>query len=140
MDWGCGEGRALNDLAKKFKDKVNLYGFSRDKYLKWNQRNKSIAFIQETAENSARFFSKGSIDLVFSHRMAEHVPWPEFLSTFSQLAERLSVGGCIVMDSMQKWAPTLKMATEELKRSIKGKRGKFEIVSTNSHTIISRTG
>ncbi|MEK6942103.1 MAG: hypothetical protein AABW85_04575, partial [archaeon] len=65
LDWGCGTGKALNDLHKMFGEKVKLYGFSKDSFPEW-VGSKHTAFIQEETNVSPRFFKKGSIDLIYS--------------------------------------------------------------------------
>ncbi len=101
LDWGCGNGRALRDIARKFKQNVKLYGFSKDSFSDWNRSKNQITFIQETSENTTRFFSKVSVDLIYSHYGLNHLyEQPKFEKFAGDLIERLSVGGVLVFNAM----------------------------------------
>lgn len=100
LDWGCGKGAALRGLARKFNDKVRLYGFSADSYKEWgpeNSANLQIAFIQETAENSHRYFKPNSVDLIFSRLGLVKVKYEKyFFQLLAQLSSKLSTNGMLV--------------------------------------------
>lgn len=66
VDWGCGNGTALQDLQRKFGDSVSLFGISVDSYAEWKEPG-AITFLQRNAKNSWRYFKPGSVDLMYSH-------------------------------------------------------------------------
>ncbi|MFH1478247.1 MAG: hypothetical protein ABIG92_00545 [Candidatus Omnitrophota bacterium] len=54
VDWGCGAGIALNDIAKKLKEKginnVRLIGFADQYHSAWEKADESITFILDEAK------------------------------------------------------------------------------------------
>ena len=103
LDWGCGAGIALHMLDEIFGRQVELYGFSKDHYAEWSGNSKNIAFIQETANNSPRFFKERSIDLIYSFFGINHLLGSQnFYELLGQLLKKLSKKGRFVISRLDR--------------------------------------
>jgi SAM-dependent methyltransferase len=65
VDFGCGEGQAIHELAKN-NPHIKAYGFSKESYSKWIE-DKHTKYIFGDANNFKRYFKENSIDFLFSH-------------------------------------------------------------------------
>ncbi len=95
LDWGCGKGNALTELAKTNKN-VKCYGFARDSHNEW-RNNSHVKFIQNDAESLFRYFKNGSLDLVISRLGLLHLG-NGFFDYAVRVSEKLNQGGVLVSD------------------------------------------
>jgi len=65
LDWGCGTGRAIVNLASRF-PQISAIGFSDISYGQWKGTNKA-KFIHDTKERLLRLVKNGSVDVIYSH-------------------------------------------------------------------------
>lgn len=93
VDWGCGTGKAITELAAKCQKEANCYGFAQDSYREWKE-SLSVKYIQAEAWDFPRYFKDNSIDLMFSFSAFElneptlHGPWP-YIGTDAYLVKYL---------------------------------------------------
>lgn len=76
LDWGCGRGVALADLAKILPaNKVSLIGFSADTYPEWLSlsKKKNIIFLNSSAPVLERYLRSHPVDLIFSNLGLVHL-------------------------------------------------------------------
>lgn len=93
IDWGCGEGVAINEIARKF-PKAGCYGFSDVSYKNWN-KVKKVKFIHATANDFFRYFKNESVDLVYSFLGLDFIEI-RFKKYIENIVPKLKVGGKIV--------------------------------------------
>jgi trans-aconitate methyltransferase len=74
VDWGCGNGRAISELAKKFGKKIAAYGFSKDSFKEWRGIS-NAKLVQATQEDILRYLKDNSVDLLFSNWGLHHFFW-----------------------------------------------------------------
>ncbi len=70
VDWGCGSGKAISELARLAKElspNLRLIGYSDQIYRDWNEAPENVTFILDTADQLPGYFNDGDIDLVVSH-------------------------------------------------------------------------
>jgi len=72
LDWGCGRGRGISGLAKKYGPNIKAYGFSKDSYKKWLKID-DVKFIHATAEDLFRYLKNDSVDLIYSRLGLSHL-------------------------------------------------------------------
>lgn len=77
LDFGCGEGTALQDLHRKLQDagirNVRLIGYSDLAYRAWLSAPPGITFIYDIEDAIDRYFAAGEVDLIYSHFGLHHV-------------------------------------------------------------------
>lgn len=66
LDWGCGKGTAITQIAMNNRSIVDAYGYSFERYPAW-EKNKFVDFIWEDSHRMLRVFKPGSIDLILSN-------------------------------------------------------------------------
>lgn len=66
LDWGCGKGTAITQIAMNNRSTVDAYGYSFERYPSW-KKNKFVDFIWEDSHRMLRVFKPGSIDLILSN-------------------------------------------------------------------------
>lgn len=66
LDWGCGKGTAITQIAMNNRSTVDAYGYSFERYPAW-KKNKFVDFIWEDGHRLLRVFKPGSIDLILSN-------------------------------------------------------------------------
>ena len=130
LDWGCGEGLAISQLAGKYGKKVNAYGFSKDSFENWTKiRNAKL--IHATKEDLLQYLKDNSVDLVYSHIGLKYlfpngyrsfVPVEEGVEYLRKLLKKVSPGGKIVFDAEQS-----SVIIEKLKQAL-GKKAKVELI------------
>lgn len=94
LDWGCGQGQAIEEVGKHFGERVRAYGFSKDSHKEW-KRATHAKLILNTADRMLRYFKPGSIDLIYSHFGLYHYHPAPYLV---KLVTRLKPGGKIVFN------------------------------------------
>lgn len=72
LDWGCGEGTALLDLAHSMHAKgirnLRLVGLSDAYFHAWqNVYSNEVTFILDHADNLHHYLSEGEVDFIYSH-------------------------------------------------------------------------
>ncbi len=72
FDWGCGDGTAATQIAKRFGDKVEVIGCSDIAFKEWIGNDK-VRFIHETKEGTLRYIKNNSMDFIFSHQGLYHL-------------------------------------------------------------------
>lgn len=96
VDWGCGSGRAIEELGLATKGVARCLGVSDESFVEWNGRA-GVEFIHASTGSWARFFKPGSIDVLFSHHGFEHVLSEkgahEFAVRVFDAVKRLKPGG-----------------------------------------------
>ena len=99
IDWGCGNGRAIKELAEKYKGKVYAYGYSGDSYTEWGG-NQNVKFIHATKEDLLRYVKDSSVDLIYSHLGLDYLfgkrlsaKTQEAIDYIAKLVPKLSKGG-----------------------------------------------
>ncbi|GEM_PF-6802767 len=100
VDWGCGTGRAIEELTDRFKDQVLAYGYSRDSYDLW-AISERVKYIQATAEDLPRYLQKlPPIDLIYSYMGYYHFDSKlnrvQSATYLAKLAQKLAPGGMLV--------------------------------------------
>lgn len=66
LDWGCGKGTAITQLAMNNRSMVDAFGYSFERYPAW-KKNKFVDFIWEDSHRLLRVFRPNSIDLILSN-------------------------------------------------------------------------
>lgn len=103
LDWGCGNGNAINELAEKCGEMVHAYGYSKDSYKEWVNSDK-VKFIHATKEKLPRYLKNNSVDLIYSHIGIGHTfisYWGEIdqqVAYIKKIVPKLSKGGRLVFD------------------------------------------
>lgn len=106
LDWGCGAGTTIRELAREYGDKVHAYGFSKDSYNEWEHID-NAKLIQATMEDLPRYFKNDSVDLIYSKLGLDHVLGSKTSvdRVLTPLLAKLSPGGKLVFDV--DWNPGL---------------------------------
>jgi len=105
VDWGCGTGKLLNNIAAKlkdvlpdFKNHVRLIGFA-NMYLKeWEKSDSSVIFILDTADNFPRYFSKEEIDIVISYMGIFHLEPDQYKEQMEAMFPLLHHNALVIHD------------------------------------------
>lgn len=117
LDWGCGKGQAIDELAKG--QPVHAYGYSVDSYKEWNN-SKNTKFIHSTNEDLLRYFKDGSIDIIYSYLAMAHMFSKSIESRKSKrainhicsLTRKLSKGGILGFDLFSEIGKPLSLELE----------------------------
>lgn len=105
VDWGCGDGSALKDIAQYLAEKsitnVQLIGFSNIYYNKWEEDfgYENVSFILDRAENFKDYFNDSEIDFVFSHKGLAHLNSQDYTAHMQSISTVMSHGGIILHDT-----------------------------------------
>jgi SAM-dependent methyltransferase len=94
VDWGCGAGTSITELAKKFHDKAHFYGFGDVFYEDW-RRNEQVKFVHGIGTDFPRYFKKNSIDIIYSFSSLSHEFTPDYMK---KILPALKIGGIIITD------------------------------------------
>jgi len=138
VDWGCGIGNAISNLAAKF-PKAETYGFSMHSYKEW-LGNKNTKFILSRDSRFRRYFKKESVDVIYSHLGFFHLP--NSFEHVKVILPCLKKGGILITDIP---GDSLKLKSIELdgmKFSIKEKiweePSKDFLTPTHRHVVVVR--
>lgn len=115
VDWGCGKGTAISELARK-NPKAKFYGVSDQFYPNW-LRIKSAKFIHAPAEDFFRYFKNNSIDILYSSAAIEYLKekLPDYVK---MLLPKLRKSGVLALNLPQKQV----IEINETVKNIKGIR------------------
>ena len=91
LDWGCGRGTALTEIAKLFPES-RCYGFSAEFYDDWRS-NESATFIHAVREDLPRYLKDNSVAVIFSHVGMTRLGNDEFLDELDKILPKLKRGG-----------------------------------------------
>jgi len=101
IDWGCGEGAMLNEVAKQLRHaeltNVKLYGFSDLYFSIWSQNDSMINYIYDDMEHLI-YHDIPRVDLIISHFGLFHVE-DKIIKHFNDLRYILNDGGLIVYNT-----------------------------------------
>ena len=105
VDWGCGNGRALNDIAEQLEirkiDNIKLIGFGNGLFPEWKNVNKKVSFIFDDSDNFFKYFSEGQIDFIYSHFGLIHIkPDGKFIKYIDKIKPYLNNNGEIICCSL----------------------------------------
>lgn len=99
LDWGCGAGETINELARKTPG-IMTYGYDHKHYRSWT-RNPRVAFIQESPYRMLRFIKNRSMDLIYSNFGLIHflttLDTPKMVDYIESLSQKLKTEGVMVM-------------------------------------------
>jgi len=101
LDWGCGEGRALDDLAYELRrngvKNVRLIGFSNMYFTEWREIDNEIRFIFD--DRLAPHLQESSVDLVYTYLGLVHtqgsIYYAEYLKEINHIMKE---DGLLVTD------------------------------------------
>ncbi|MBI2529574.1 MAG: methyltransferase domain-containing protein [Candidatus Diapherotrites archaeon] len=96
LDWGCGNGRAIKRLGRKFNGRINAYGYSDMLYKGW-QKEKNVKYIHATKEDMLRYFKNSSLDIIYSHIGLFYLD-TDVVKYTGMLLPKLKVGGILLSD------------------------------------------
>lgn len=99
LEWGCGTGRAIGWLGRRYNGRINAYGYSDMVYKGW-QNKKYVKFIHATKEDLLRYFKNNSIDVIYSHLGLRYLD-TELPSYIRTLLPKLRVGGILLSEIPQ---------------------------------------
>ena len=97
IDWGCGRGRAINELARQARglDGVKFIGFSNLYFPMWS-RTHGVEYIFDEMENLHKYFNGEQIGIIFSYFGLFHLTEDKMLSHLNIMANSIVEGGVIV--------------------------------------------
>lgn len=93
VDWGCGKGQAITDLASEFPN-ARAYGFSKHAYPEM-KTNEHVKFIHGEETVFKRYFKNDSVDYMYSNLGLFHVK-PDPLKYVIRILPILKKGGILV--------------------------------------------
>jgi len=126
VDWGCGKGTAITELAYNFKN-AKCYGFSKEYYAKWEDNIESgVKFIHATAEDFKRYFKNNSIDVLYSYVGLYHLPKQQIIDYIKEIIPKIKKNGFIIFNYSAK-------KIEEIMHSLKIEGTKIEVWDKNSY-------
>jgi len=97
VDWGCGEGIALEQLATEF-DNARCYGYSHTFYGNWGD-SKRVKYIHAPSGTLARYLPNDSVDLIYSFNGLSHLG-EELPDEIRKLTPKLKDTGIILLEVM----------------------------------------
>ncbi|QQR93010.1 MAG: class I SAM-dependent methyltransferase [Candidatus Iainarchaeum archaeon] len=119
LDWGCGDGTTIEQLAKRYPEEVHAYGYDHQSRRTWITSTR-VKYIHNDATSMLRYIKKGSMDLIYSHYGLTHLLYgqslPERIRYTQRLAERLKPGGLFSMNFDSKHEMHIRPVAEALQR------------------------
>ena len=99
IDWGCGDGRAINALAKQAQrigiKNVKFIGFGNLFFRRWKFAQNS-EFIFDKMENLHKYLGKKSVGLIYSHFGLYHVSSDAISKHLNELAPYMLNQGLVI--------------------------------------------
>ena len=92
LDWGCGTGMALSQLAEEKGLRVVLIGFAKESHKEWAV-HKNANFLQGLPEELPNHFKSSSIDLIFSHNGLNYLSGDEIVHHLLEMHSKLKRNG-----------------------------------------------
>ena len=103
VDWGCDNGKALIEFAKKF-PKVSFVGFSQESHQDWVNVPKNITFLHTNTRAIEKLANKpsikGRVGVLYSHYGLHHISkqgGQAFVDHVLKLSAALKKGGKIII-------------------------------------------
>jgi trans-aconitate methyltransferase len=101
LDWGCGDGATIEEVARRFPTGVHAYGYDHHSHAPW-LKSENVKYIHQDAAGMPRYIKKGSMDLIYSHYGLTHLlvemPVQEGIRYLSGLVAKLKPGGLFAMN------------------------------------------
>lgn len=98
LDWGCGKGATVIDLARQLKEagitNVQFFGFSDEYHAMWNKAPETVTFIWDVADHLPGYFDQHPLHFIYSHFGIAHLGM-EYYDHLKALVRRLSPDGTI---------------------------------------------
>ena len=100
VEWGCGAGVALSELAQKneYGNRTRFFGFSDEAFSQWEKYLKAVSFIQAPATDFQHYLKKIRPGVIFSHYGLIHLSPADLAQHIKEIAPYLRPKGFIVTD------------------------------------------
>ncbi len=99
VDWGCHDGTAIGELARKTTGIARCFGFDLERSPNW-RKLQHVSFLQRRQQHFPRYFKPESIDLLYTHWGLFHILRKEkeegFARYIATIAPKLAKGGMLI--------------------------------------------
>ena len=134
LDWGCGDGKTIEQVTQRFPGIVHAYGYDHRSYAPW-LASKNVKYIHQDPGRMPRYIKKGSMDLIYSHygitHLLQEMRTQDGIEYLHTLVEKLRPGGLFAMNMDAKHVREIAPMVLALKRLLKGR---YRIESLEDHT------
>jgi SAM-dependent methyltransferase len=98
LEWGCGEGRAANDLAIATRGRALVYAYADLWDINWNEAD-GVKFLFFVKEHLAEYFRRvgRSVDFIFAYGSLNYLEGQELITHLRDLATIMRPGALLVM-------------------------------------------
>lgn len=103
IDWGCGDGTAINELARQARRagiNARFIGYSNLYFDRWKE-SEDVEFILDNMDRLPVYFENDEIGLIFSHFGMYHVRSEALVEHLNNLSTRIVSGGIIVTNTCE---------------------------------------
>lgn len=101
LDWGCWDGRAVEEVSHQFGSRVRVFGFDIQSFKSWPDSN--VQYIHRDPWRFLRYFKDGTLDLITGHYSIGHFLNENGKSRASEyvtnLSKKLRPGGLLVFNT-----------------------------------------
>jgi hypothetical protein len=115
LEWGCGEGNAVRDLAadEQIKGKALIFGYSDEWFRCWNDI-RGVKFLFFVKEHLIEYFKRTELEanVVFSHGAMEYLHEQEFVEYLRAMAEIMRPGAILLFPANQLRRPEFLEVTD----------------------------